>query len=282
MTEHFLDTSVVRPMLLGTQAYQNYFSTQFSQGFCYTSPYVQMEVKRSYLRNIIEFYFTLQVPILKTPADALTYWSNRYQGSKHKAVQQMMAQLLDRASTDSAVLQDKESLLICIEELIQEFVELLETQFINLENDSTACARAIAPFDTGQSSSTVEAIRRFTEAFDDTETCRRQCLVDQFILIDRRPEVEAHIRQAQTLPKNSNTRGFLRIAENLQEILNQGEVACSCIRRERIGDAVIALDAPRTMQLEHTDNSFDYLCPPIGQPHRKHPSETRIISGNGS
>lgn len=30
------------------------------------------------------------------------------------------------------------------------------------------------------------------------------------------------------------------------------------------------------MQLEHTDNSFDYLCSPINQPHYKHPSETQI------
>ena len=44
-----------------------------------------------------------------------------------------------------------------------------------------------------------------------------------------------------------------------------------------IGDAIIALDAPRDMQLEHTDHSFDHLCPPIGQPHRKHPSEQHIV-----
>jgi hypothetical protein len=41
----------------------------------------------------------------------------------------------------------------------------------------------------------------------------------------------------------------------------------------------IALDAPRHLQLEHIDQAFDYLCPPIGQPHRKHPSETQILQG---
>ncbi|MEQ8957151.1 MAG: hypothetical protein RLP02_04380 [Coleofasciculus sp. C2-GNP5-27] len=46
----------------------------------------------------------------------------------------------------------------------------------------------------------------------------------------------------------------------------------------KIGDAVIALNAPRQMQLEHTDNSFDYLCPPIEQPHNKHPSENQVLT----
>ncbi|MDZ7966366.1 MAG: hypothetical protein RM368_15540 [Nostoc sp. DedSLP03] len=43
-------------------------------------------------------------------------------------------------------------------------------------------------------------------------------------------------------------------------------------------DVVIALNAPQNMQLEHTDNSFDYLCPSINQPHYKHPSENQIVT----
>ncbi|MHC5931988.1 MAG: hypothetical protein ACYTXM_40475, partial [Nostoc sp.] len=80
------------------------------------------------------------------------------------------------------------------------------------------------------------------------------------------------------LPKNSNTRGFINIAKNLNEILTQGAAACNCKRCEKIGDAVIALNAPRSMQLSHTDNSFNYLCPPINQPHYKHPSENQIVT----
>jgi hypothetical protein len=53
---HFLDTSVVRLMLLGTKAYQQYFENQFSDRPRYISSYVQMETWQSYLRNIIEFH----------------------------------------------------------------------------------------------------------------------------------------------------------------------------------------------------------------------------------
>ncbi len=53
--EYLLDSSVVRPMLLGTRAYQQYFATQFEDQPCYISPYIQMEMYRSYLRNVIVF-----------------------------------------------------------------------------------------------------------------------------------------------------------------------------------------------------------------------------------
>jgi ADP-heptose:LPS heptosyltransferase len=63
----------------------------------------------------------------------------------------------------------------------------------------------------------------------------------------------------------------------LKEILAVGEKACDCKRCEKIGDAVIALNAPRNLRLEHTDSSFDYLCPSIKQPHCKHSSETQVV-----
>lgn len=89
--------------------------------------------------------------------------------------------------------------------------------------------------------------------------------------------IEQLIQIASQLPKNTNTRGFINIVTNLKEILKTGATACDCKRCEKIGDAVIALDAPRSMQLEYTDNSFDYLCPTINQPHYKHPSENRVV-----
>lgn len=92
-----------------------------------------------------------------------------------------------------------------------------------------------------------------------------------------RSEVEKLIQTAENMPRNTNTRGFLNIVNNLKEILATGATACDCRRCEKIGDVVIALNAPRTMQLEHTDISFNYLCPPINQPHYKHASENQVV-----
>ncbi|WP_017654888.1 hypothetical protein [Fortiea contorta] len=124
----------------------------------------------------------------------------------------------------------------------------------------------------------VEGLKQFADEFGDVETCRSKCQIDQFLLVQYRSEIEQLVEQADQLPKNSNTRGFINIAKNLKEILTSCAAACNCKRCEKIGDVVIALNAPRNMQLEHTDNSFDYLCPPINQPHYKHPSETQIVT----
>jgi hypothetical protein len=149
-------------------------------------------------------------------------------------------------------------------------------KFTDIGKNSTRCARAIVPFHV-ELTNMAAGFKQFVEAFDDVETCRARCRIDHFLLNRYRLEVEAYIEQASQLPKNTDTRGFIAVAENLREILERGATACSCRRCERIGDAVIALDAPRNMRLEHTDHSFNHLCPPINQPHQQHPSETQVV-----
>jgi hypothetical protein len=103
------------------------------------------------------------------------------------------------------------------------------------------------------------ALQRHSDDFGDVETCRSRCQIDQFLLERYRSEIEAYIQQVYQLPRNNSTRGFIKAINTLKEVLEQGATACSCKRCEKIGDAVIALDTPRRMRLEHTDNSFDYL-----------------------
>jgi hypothetical protein len=77
-----------------------------------------MEMYRSYLRNVIEFYGTLDLPGIHSFSDALTFWSNRYQDSKHKAIQQLVAQLFSQNAREIS-LQTKESACRAIAALIE-------------------------------------------------------------------------------------------------------------------------------------------------------------------
>ncbi len=275
--EYLLDSSVARPMLLGTSAYQKYFAIQFQDQPCYISPFIQMELYRSYLRNVIEFYFTLDLPGIDSLSDALTFWSNRYQGSKHKAIQQLFAQLLSQS--ESTALQAKASAREAIKAMIHKFIRDIQVQFLLLDRDSTQCSRASVTLDLAQADFD-EAIDQFIATFDDVATCRSKCRIDSFLRQDYRTLLEAYVKQAEEEPKTPASRGFIAIADTIQKILQQGESASSCKCCERIGDVVIALDAPRHLRLEHTDQAFDYLCPPIGQAHYRHPSETRILQQN--
>ena len=56
-----------------------------------------------------------------------------------------------------------------------------------------------------------------------SRTCRTQCQIDTFLLERYRTELESYVREMERLPRNSNTRGFLNIASNLQEILTRGK-----------------------------------------------------------
>ena len=53
--QHFLDTSVLRSLLLGTQVYKQYFESQFTAQPLYISNYVQMEMRRSYLIKLLNY-----------------------------------------------------------------------------------------------------------------------------------------------------------------------------------------------------------------------------------
>jgi len=159
---------------------------------------------------------------------------------------------------------------------IKRFELIQRRKFNKTKIDSTACARAIVTLNIDLKNP-AEGLKKFADEFGDVKTCRSKCQIDQFLLAQYRDEIERLVQIATQLPKNTNTRGFINIANNLKEILATGAAACNCKGCEKIGDAVIALDAPRHIQLEHTDNSFDYLCPPINQPHYKHPSENQIV-----
>ncbi len=273
--EHFLDTSVVRSLLLATQIYQNYLNSLLDNQQLYINNYVQMEIKRSYLINLISFYFILRLDAISTIGDAISLWSNRFKGSELKAVLQFIPQFFGDYQYSYDNPQNKEKALYVLASYIKRFELLLRTRFKST-SDSTDCERALVQLDVDLKNP-VPGLRKFVSEFGDVKTCRSKCQIDQFLLQQYRSEVEKLVEIAEKLPRNTNTRGFLNITNNLKEILAMGATACDCKRCEKIGDAVIALNAPRHMQLEHTDISFDYLCPPINQPHYKHPSENQIV-----
>lgn len=275
--QHFLDTSVARSLLLASLAYKQYLNSQLENGSLYISNYVQMEMKRSYLMNIISFYFILRLETINTIGDALAFWSNRFKTSELKAILQLVPQLFSTHKLDFTSPQDKEKALQILGIYIKRFELILRKKYANTGQDATACARAVVPLKVDLKN-IAEGLKQFADNFGDVETCQSQCQIGQFLLERYRSEIEIYIQQASQLPKNNNTKGFLQIVDNLKEIREQGATACSCKRCEKIGDAVIALDAPRQMRLEHTDNSFNYLCPPIEQPHHKHPSENQILT----
>jgi hypothetical protein len=133
--QHFLDTSVLRSLLLGTQVYKQYFESQFTDQPLYISNYVQMEMKRSYLINLISFYFVLRLETINNIGDAITLWSNRFKTSELKAILQLIPQLFSTHQLNFSSPQDKEKALGILGIYIKRFELLLRKKFNNTNTD---------------------------------------------------------------------------------------------------------------------------------------------------
>src|SRR5207248_1803025 len=128
-------------------AYKRYFDTQFADGKSYVSRYIKMEIKRSFLCNVIDFYFVLRLPTIETIGDAFALWSDKFRSSEQKAIQSLVAQIVDTHAVDLSKPTDKEAALLSLAAYIKRFVGLLEQQFVDFGTDSTRCARARVPFE---------------------------------------------------------------------------------------------------------------------------------------
>jgi len=276
--KHFLDTSVLRPLLAGTKAYKKYFEEQFKDGRRYTSQYVLMEFKRSYIRNILNFYFVLNMPSIETAGDAITFWSNRYKSSELKAVLQLVGNIIDTHRLNTEEPRHKQKIM----QVIAQYAKRLEIKsrrlFADIGKNETHCHRAKIPLKYTNKSDATTVFKDFLREFNDETTCRNRCRVDRFFMQRHKGTAELVIAYHENLSnKNSKENvGFSKISLNIKEAKEDNR-KFSCRLCEAIGDAVIAIESLPDMRLEHTDHSFDHLCAVTGKPHKKHPSETSII-----
>lgn len=192
---YFLDTSVMRSLLLSTQIYQQYLESQLTNRKLYISNYVQMEIIRSYLVNIISFYFVLNLDAINTIGDAFALWSNKFKGSELKAILQVIPQLFDDRQLNFSNPKDKEKALSLLTIYIRRFNLVIRTKFNNT-NDSTLCGRALVTLNV-DFNNPEPGFKRFLLEFRDTTNCRSKCQIDQFILVQHRHEIEQLVEVAK-------------------------------------------------------------------------------------
>lgn len=284
MLKHFVDSSVAQPMLLGSKAYKKYLESQFVGEQVYISDYVQMEIKRSCIIPFINFYFLLDMPNIENLGDALAVWSNQFRGGDIKAVMRLVGALVATHQFSNTDPKDKPKILRGLGFLIKRIEGQLRRKFINIGENATRCTRAkvlLVPTQTDQSP-VLDQFEQFVLKFNDTDDCRSKCTIDDFFLNRFSSEVEVFFQQAKNIdkPKSKENKGFMDITENLRRITKAEKDVCSCRMCGKIGDAVITLEVPENMQLEHTDYSFDNLCEAIGKSHRMHPSEKKIFGNH--
>lgn len=280
MNKYFVDSSIAQLMLLGTNAYKNYLNNQFADGSVYISKYVQMEIKRSCIVPMIQFYFVLDMPSIGGIDDALAFWRNKFSGREIKAVTGLVSQLISVHEMRDLDSRDKGDALRRVGFVIKRIEAALRRKFVDIGTNTTRCTRAQISIVTSEteSQSLSDQLRNFITRFEDVDSCRNHCRIDDFLLNRFQQEVKQAIGRAESLSnrKSPQNKGFVEICNNLNKIVERGAKACSCRICGNIGDAVITLETPRTMRLEHTDYAFDQLCAIVNQPHYRHLSESEF------
>ncbi len=278
VSKHFLDTTIVRSQLHGTTRTREYFKAEFGDSPLYISDYVLMEYRRGYLSYVISFYSALSFPTYNTVADVIKVFGQSFSSREVKAVLTLVTELLSTQRIDLDKPSHKEKASSAVAVYIRRIESKLRRSFKKTGVDSARCQRAKIDFNLN-SNTFAEDVRKFISDFDDTKTCRSKCNIDHFFLQKYRREIGKYIEQTPTIKKSAN-KGFHDVIDRVNNLNQKGSESFNCNECSKIGDAVIALDAPRTMRLEHTDRSFNALCDLIDQPHKLHPSEKSLHKDN--
>lgn len=102
---------------MATETYRNHLQQALDSRSPYISNYVQMEMRRSFLINIIAFYFIFSLETIPTLNDAISFWNNEFKTSRLKAFIQFLPELttlIHANQLDSSNPDDKEKILYLI------------------------------------------------------------------------------------------------------------------------------------------------------------------------
>ncbi len=272
-TNYFLDTTVFRSFFLSSNVYKKYIKTNITINSSFFSKFVLMEFTRSYVANLINFYFLLDNPEILSLGDAISIWSNKYKTSELKAILQLIGKLPQIYEIDN-----KESAKKAIESYVRLILVKAKTTFKDAGTDSTRCSRALVNLSL-TSDNFSDAMRQFKIEFDSTDYHQNKCRVYSFLFIKHRTDITSFINGAAA---SSCSQAFKNVALSLSIIANEGLSKCTCRMCGNVGDAIICLDCPQSMILVHSDNSFDDMCAMTKQPHNKLHSEIAHLKSSSS
>jgi hypothetical protein len=273
--KHFLDTSILIPLICGSKRYKEYLKEKIENKSQYLSSYVKMEARRNLIDNLIDFYMLLECPSTSDLSDALRIWTNRFSKRQVSVALFFTASLQgnQKAYSDKNEALRRLALYICRIDMF------IRNKFKDPNNDLAHCPKPeilLQIEDFGDIEIITKRLKDFTESFNDSQNCKK-CRIKDTLKNRFKKELKLFVEnseidkiKASSIKANKN--GYLKICEEIKTIKEE----ISCKKCASLGDAVITLTALRDMQLEHTDDSFEYLCPLVNQPHRKHPSESSL------
>ena len=265
--KHFLDTSVLRPILTSPPKVKEYYDSVL-KGEKYTCEYVRMEFLRGYIKSSINFYFLLAMPQYTSFSDVLNIWSNKFQIREHKNIEVMIANLFEF----NECLNNRDKSLRVLADYIRRLIGKLHHSLKKIGNDSTYCTKGELKLEFNPVELD-ESLRSFVNILQDNKQYKN-CKINEFIKQKHKDDIKRIIEIADKINELGNKKGFDKIVESLKS-LSEKEITCAYC--SKLGDAIIALLSDVNWSLEHTDYSFNYLCEILNKKHSIHPYDKIIM-----
>jgi hypothetical protein len=267
--KHLIETSLLRPLITGSQPFKERVTAELGDGRRYTSSFVRMEFRRSLLLPIAQFCIQLRLPQVRSADDLLAQWSNEFGERRTKVVLHMCRHLAPLGiDTHSPV--EKEAVFQCLARLVLELEAKLSLGMERLGDSGHRCERAKPNLliKATHPDEILEALVSFVEAIQDEAHCRARCTIDRFL--GRERAVFERWAAEADLIRGDARKGMRDSAPHAQKALASGLPQWTCKECNKLGDWIITLDCPTYLQVEHLDRIYDHLCPSRGLAHRKH------------
>ncbi len=266
--KHFLDTSVLRPILTSHPKVKKYYK-QTLQGDLYICNYVKMEFLRGIIKSAIEFYFLLAMPQYQNFSEALSIWTHKFQIREHKNIEIMIANLLSAKNC----LDDKNKSLRAISDYIRRLIGKLDYGFKNPGNDGTYCVKGQIMWDYNPADQKIY-FQKILENLKDNEL-HKKCKINHYLKYKHKSQLNDILKNGSNTDQFENPESFKKIVKEIK-LLDEKMITCaSCAK---LGDLVISLLSNSDWTLEHTDYSFNFFCIILKKTHRIHPSDISIMA----
>jgi hypothetical protein len=252
----FLETSAVIYRLHGHSLMQQAVQETIGDATAEVSPFVRMEYLRGVVLNLIELYFLLQKS--ESVGDALIDWSQKIRQERKLKVVLMTAHRWIVAQEDW---QHRHDSLRRLAEVIVRSVREFDDAFPVGATDALRCQLGKVEvldqlFHEQLVRNLYESLRRIQTGIPECALCRFR-KIQQRRLRNRRIDLygEATRKHFAAYP------AFVRLAHQLDGLLTTVGTQPSCRYCEQVGDAILALHAPRHAVLVTADRAFI----PLGQ-----------------
>jgi hypothetical protein len=223
-----------------------------------SSFFVFMEYKRTFIYNLILFYFVLKSS--DDLSDAIKTWNEEFRTRRLKDLNFVLPEIITQEGANN----DKNIALVSLKTIIinayDQFLWLVDERFVS---NQTKCLLGKKSMSKTQLFPTDDDLKAFTDFFE--EDYAKKCQIQTFTRKNR--------KRISAIVTNDDPR---HKPEELKKIL-ASPGSCSCYRCGLVGDAIIVLEVPEDYTILTFDRGLSEIARLLGKPCETLPSAISIM-----